>query len=289
MSEKVLITGSNSGFGKLMADTLLANGYTVIASMREPASRNKVAADDLSNQGAHVVEIDVTNDASVEAGVQKAIELAGGVDVLINNAGAGVLGWQENFTIDDWKKLFEINVFGVARMNRAVLPNMRKSGKGTIMYISSLLGKFCMPFFGPYNSSKHALEGLAENYRVELSQFGIESLVIEPGGFGTNFGASLLPSSDNESKQSYGDAASGPEKMMEGFASAFEGENAPNPQMVADAVLKLLQTPRGERSFRTVVDGMGWGDSIQGIADATENAHQGIYKAMQMEGLLQVS
>ena len=286
MSERVLITGAGSGFGKMMTETLLSNGYTVIATMRDPGGRNKAKVDALAGKGAHIVELDVTDDASVEAGVKKAVELAGGIDVLINNAGGGVVGWQETFTIDDWKKIFELNVFGVQRMNRAVLPTMRQEGKGTIIYISSLLGQFVLPFFGPYNASKHALEGMAENYRVELSQFGIESLVVEPGGYGTDFMAGLIKPGDDARKGTYGEAAGAPEQMIAGFEQNYEADTAPDPQMVPDAVLKLLKTPRGERPFRTVVDGMGMAEPIQGIVDSTEQAHQGIYKAFQMDAML---
>merc|ERR1712137_1007266 len=99
-----------------MAKTLLRNGHEVIASMRDPEGRNKERAQELKSAGAHIVDIDVTRDASVEGGVSRAIEQAGGVDVLINNAGVGVLGWQEAFNMDDFQRLFDINVFGVQRM-----------------------------------------------------------------------------------------------------------------------------------------------------------------------------
>lgn len=243
MSENVLITGSNSGFGRLITQTLLNNNYTVIASMRDPEGRNKAGADELKTLGAHVVNIDVTDDQSISKGVKDAITQTGSIDVLINNAGVGVIGWQEAFTIEDFEKLFDINVFGVQRMTRAVLPFMKENKKGTLIQISSLLGQFVLPFFGPYNASKHAVEALAENYRVELSGYGIESLVIEPGGFGTDFGTRLISASDRNRAESYGDAANAPEQQMAGFEEHFNNENAPDPQMVADAALSLLTTP----------------------------------------------
>ena len=162
MAKKILITGANGGFGKLTTQALLAGRHTVVASMRDIDGRNKPVAEELSSAGAHVVEINVTDDDSVITGVQQATELAGGMDVLVNNAGIGVMGLQEAFTAADWQRLFDINVFGVQRMNRAVLPYFRKQGAGLLLHVSSLLGRMTIPFYGPYNASKWALEALAE-------------------------------------------------------------------------------------------------------------------------------
>lgn len=137
--------------------------------MRNLEGRNSKAASELQSLGAKTVEIDVTHDSSVNKGMSEAIELLNGIDVVVNNAGVGVLGLQETFTAEDWKKLFEVNVFGVQRVNRSVLPHMREKRSGLLIHISSLLGRVVMPFYGPYNSSKFALEALADNYRVELS------------------------------------------------------------------------------------------------------------------------
>ncbi|WP_370280689.1 SDR family oxidoreductase [Pontibacterium sp.] len=289
MNQTVLITGSNSGFGYLIANTLIDNGYRVVGSMRDPQGRNASVANDLKARGVVVVEIDVTDDESVSKGVEKAVEEVGAIDVLINNAGVGTLGWQESFDIDDFKKVFDINVFGVQRMVRAVLPEMKRQGKGTLIQISSILGKFVLPFLGSYNASKHAVEGLAENYRVELSQFGIQSLVVQPGGFGTDFGSNLLKASDRAVAESYGEHADAPEQMWAGTEQSHDSEDAPNPQMVADAVLQLLRTEAENRPFRTVVDGTGLNPAIEGINRATEQAMQDIYSTYGMDNLFQLN
>ena len=130
MSKKVLITGASGGFGALTVKTLLKEGHKVAATMRNSASKNKGIADELSGLGAEIIEMDVTSDDSADQGVSKATELMGGLDVVINNAGVGVLGIQENFTVDDFKKLFEVNVFGVQRVTRAALPHLRSQGSG---------------------------------------------------------------------------------------------------------------------------------------------------------------
>ncbi len=288
MSQTVLITGASNGFGLLTARTLLAAGHTVAASMRDPENRNKAAADELGSKGAYIVNIDVTDDAGVETGVARAIKLAGNIDVVINNAGAGALGLQEAFTIDDWKTLFDLNVFGVQRMNRAILPHMRSRGSGLLIHISSLLGRFVIPFMGPYNASKHALEALADNYRVELAPLGIESIIVEPGGYGTDFGPNALKAGDKDRIKSYGDMSDAPEKMMGEFGKNFEGDDAPSPQMVADAVLRVIELPRGQRPFRTVVDGLGMGDPIEKYNLAADQTTKGIYTAFGMDSMLKV-
>ena len=288
MSKRVLITGASAGFGKLTADTLLANGHQVVASMRNVETKNQAVAEELIKSGAIVVEIDVTDEQSVNSGVSLAISELGGIDVVVNNAGLGVLGMQEFFTVDDFQKLFNVNVFGVQRVNRAVLPSMRSAGSGLLIHVTSLLGRITMPFYGPYNASKWALEAMAENYRCELSGFGIESCVVEPGGYPTTFFGSLITPSDTSREESYGDFMNVPKQSTEGFAQALADNPDQKPQDVADAILGLIETPAGERPFRTVVDKMGMGDPIKDYNQQAEQLTQGIYSAFGMQDMLEV-
>jgi NAD(P)-dependent dehydrogenase (short-subunit alcohol dehydrogenase family) len=284
----VLITGSSRGFGLLIAKTLLKAGHKVVATMRDVDGRNRAAAEDLRSAGAHTVEMDVTDEASVEKGAREALKSAGGLDVVVNNAGVGVLGLQETFTPEDWKRLFEINLFGVQRVNRAVLPHMRQRRSGLLIHISSLLGRMVIPFFGPYNASKFALEALADNYRLELSSFGIESVIVEPGGYGTDFAESLIRPSDTARAGQYGDLAKAPQRSMDAFAQVFEGPNAPDPQWVADAVAGIIRMPRGKRPFRTVVDRLGMGAAIEPYNKAIEEIQAKVYAAFGMAESLQL-
>lgn len=288
MAKKVLITGSNGGFGKLTVETLMKAGHHVAASMRGVSGKNKEAADALRSAGAIVVEIDVTSDESVNTGVKEAIDQLGGLDVVINNAGVGVAGMQEHFTIDDWHKLFDVNVYGVQRVNRAALPYLRKQGHGLIIYISSLLGRMTLPFYGPYNASKWALEALAENYRVELSGFGVENVIVEPGGFETSFFGNLIQPSDQSRNEAYGEFMNAPQQMGEGFGEALAQNKEQDPQKVADVILDLINTPKGEKRFRTPVDYMGMGEPLKGYNDQLEEITRGIYSNFQMEGMLDV-
>ena len=285
---KVIITGANGGFGALTVKTLLSQGHSVVATVRNPESKNKAAAEELTALGAHVIHLDVTDDESVNTGVAKAIEWLGGLDVVVNNAGIGNLGIQEQYTTEDWKKLFEVNVFGVQRVNRAALPTLRAQGSGLLIHISSLLGRMVFPFYGPYNASKWALEAMAENYRIELSAFGVDSTLIEPGGFPTGFFNDLMKPSDTSSNAGYGDMIHAPQQAFESFEGALAQNPSQDPQLVADAVLKLIETPAGSRPMRTTVDNMGMGAHISAYNEQLQQVHEGIYGAFGMDGMLKL-
>lgn len=288
MAKKILITGASGGFGKLTVLTLLQKGHQVAASMRDIHGKNKNVADELRKAGAKIIEIDVTDDTSVNNGVQKAITDLDGLDVLINNAGLGVLGMQEFFTPADFQKVFDINVFGVQRMNRAVVPYFREKKNGLIVYTSSLLGRIALPFYGAYQSSKWALEALAENYRVELSGFGIENCIVEPGGYPTAFSDNLLRPSDNSREVGYGDFAKVPEAALHNFENVLKNNPQQNPQKVADAFAELIEKPKGDKSFRTAVDFIGMADHIQNYNEHLEQIMTGLYTNFGTQGMLSV-
>lgn len=282
----ILITGANSGFGSLIIADLLAADHTVAGSMRDIAGRNADAAKSLRDQGVEVVDIDVTDDASVEAGVAEAEARLGHIDVLINNAGVGVHGLQENFSADDFQKVFDINVFGVQRMTRAVLPGMRARGSGLLLNISSLLGRVSLPFYGPYNATKWALEAMTENYRVELSAFGVDVAIIEPGGFPTTFFGNLMHPSSRDRDAGYGEMASAPDAAFATFNDFLKENPQQNPQLVADAVLSVLSAAPGTRPFRTTVDKVGMGDAVDPYNEALAQVTNGLYTAFGMDGML---
>ncbi len=286
MSKKVLITGASGGFGRLTVNTLLAGDYKVAATMREIDGKNKDIAQELSNAGALVVELDVTSEESVNAGINKGIQALGGIDVVINNAGVGVSGMMEHFTTNDFQRIFEVNVFGVQRVNRAVLPHLRKQKSGLLIHISSLLGRVTLPFWGPYNGSKWALEAMAEGYRYELSGFGVDSCIIEPGGFPTEIFEKLITPSDKSQEESYGEFMNVPKTFSDGFAQAMAENSEQDPQLVAGAILNLIETRPGKRPLRTVVDKMGMGEFIDKYNEQLENITSELFKASQIEQML---
>ena len=278
MKKKILITGASGGFGKLTIETLLKNGYEVVGTVRTIQGKNKETSEKLVKAGAKLIAMDVTDDENVETGIKKAIELLGGLDVVINNAGVGVIGMQEHFTSEEFKYIFDVNVFGVQRVTRAVLPYLRRQKSGLLIFLTGLVGRIILPFHGPYNASKWALEALAESYKMELSQFGIECCIVEPGGFPTNFMKNQLKPKDSSRNVSYGKFMDAPEAMIKNYKKALEHNPNQNPQKIADAILNLLENPEEQRPFRLVIDHMGLGEPIKAYNDYYHELIQNIFK-----------
>jgi len=253
MSKTILITGTSSGFGRDTAETLARAGHTVYASMRDIAGVNRPHADALRALGLAVVQLDVTDEASVESAVGTVLAKAGRIDVLINNAGIAAAGVSEAFTPDQVRALFEVNVFGLQRTLRAVLPAFRRQGDGLIVNVGSILGRVTFPFFGLYGASKHAVEALTDSYRYELSQFGVDVVLVQPSAYPTSMYSGVQQPADNRRAEDYGAVGKIPGKMFETFMGIFQGKNAPNPHDVAEAVAKLVGQPKGSRPARIVV------------------------------------
>src|SRR6266849_3485445 len=267
MSKTILITGASSGFGRDAAETLAHAGHRVFASMRNIADRNGPHAEALRAKGIHVVELDVTDDASVERGVAEVLAQAERLDVLVNNAGIGSAGVSEAFATDQVRALFDVNVFGVQRMLRAVLPTFRRQGEGLVVNIGSILGRVTFPFLGLYGASKYALEALTDSYRYELSQLGIDVVLVQPSAYPTNLFAAGQKPGDAQTGTAYGEIGTIPGKMLETFMGIFAAPNAPNPHDVAEAVAKLVATPKGQRPDRVVV-GQAFGSDAVNAAVA---------------------
>jgi NAD(P)-dependent dehydrogenase (short-subunit alcohol dehydrogenase family) len=183
----VLITGCASGFGKLAALHFARQGDTVFATMRDPSRGEELAKTiEVEKLPVEVLKLDVTDEASVNQAVRHAVDKAGRIDVLVNNAGIGHRGPIEETDDAEMKEVFEANFFGAMRVTRAVVPHMRAQGSGRIINVSSLAGVVTPPFDGVYSASKKALEAAAEALYYEASPFGIKVSIIEPGGFQTN-------------------------------------------------------------------------------------------------------
>ncbi|MBD3944085.1 oxidoreductase [Nocardioides ganghwensis] len=238
MSKPVaLVTGGSSGIGEATARALLAKGFAVYAVARRV---ERMSA--LESEGVHVFAMDVTDDASMVAGIERIITEQGRIDVLVNNAGYGSYGAVEDVPIDEARRQFEVNVFGLARLVQLVTPHMRSRRSGRIINISSIGGKFYEPFGAWYHATKFAVEGFSDSLRMELRPFGIQVVLIEPGPIRTEWNEiardSLLERSGDGA---YADWARKAHGVMERFD---EPSRASSPEEVADKIVKAALAKR---------------------------------------------
>jgi NAD(P)-dependent dehydrogenase (short-subunit alcohol dehydrogenase family) len=285
MAQTILVTGSNSGFGRLTVETLARQGYRVFAGMRAVEGRNAPAAADLrtlaerEQLALQIVELDITSDASVEQAIKSIVDSTGRLDVVVNNAGVAYTGPLEAFTLEQVRQQFETNVFGILRVNRAALPQMRKQGSGLLLQIGSLAGRVAIPFQGLYGATKFALEGLTESYRDELAPFGIDAAIIEPGTYPTPIGTRRQDAADTARAAIY-------QAEMEAFMTPFFAENRsatpPDPQEVADAVARVIALPAGKRPLHTVVAPAAQRGAPEAVNDATTQATQSFFQALHL-------
>jgi NAD(P)-dependent dehydrogenase (short-subunit alcohol dehydrogenase family) len=259
MSAVVLLTGASTGFGRDAAERLARLGHHVFATMRDIAGRNAPHRASLEQLAIterlrlQVLELDVTDDASVQSAVRTALERAGRLDVVINNAGVAGIGVTEAYTPEQFQEMFDVNVYGVVRVNRAVLPSMRARGAGLLIHVSSGAGRVAIPAMAAYCASKFALEALADAYRFELLPFGIESVLVEPGIYRTAIFDRLAVPADAERLASYGKAAEYAEQVLGTFKAAIAAPDAPGSEEVASTFVRLVEMAPGRRPFRTVV------------------------------------
>jgi|RhiMetdeSRZDD1v2_1073273.scaffolds.fasta_scaffold12214_9 NAD(P)-dependent dehydrogenase (short-subunit alcohol dehydrogenase family) len=281
----ILITGTNSGFGWLAANSCAAHGHKVYATMRNTKSNNAEKAKALAREAnIEILDLDVTNSKSVTDAVASIINKEGRVDVLVNNAGIYATGIAETFTEEDLERVINVNVKGVWRTIKAVLPKMRKQGDGLIINISSVAGRFSTPFMTVYNSSKFALEGLTEGLHYEVKSLGVDVVMIQPGAFPTEIFGKIVSGSDIEVIEGYGELAKVPEQIGEGVMQMFEAMN-PNPQLVADAVVNLINTTKAKRPLRTVVD-MATGNIVEGANKHVQEHYASFLSAFGMQAML---
>jgi len=273
---RILVTGTSSGFGRLIAQALANAGHVVFAGVRDARGRNARAFAELAAwrgpSGASLtpVEVDVTDEASVIA-CAEALEAAGGVDSVVQNAGVAAAGLVETFSTHAAQRLFDVNVFGPYRVLRALLPQMRRLGGGRVVYISSTDGREVMPFLGIYNATKAALESLAEGWRYELNAIGIQTVIVQPGTFPTtSILANLVQADAPDRAAAYGAFADAPNQLFAGIGAMVEAGQAPRLELVADAVLAAFAP---EAPVRIVVDASGFDGAarINAVCDAVQS------------------
>jgi len=279
----VLVTGTSSGFGRLTVETLARRGHTVFATMRDPEGKNAAAAAELSGlaqKGSlpiHVLSMDITSESAVNAAVARAAEQAGRIDAVVNNAAVGGFGITEAFTIDQVKEQFDTNVFGALRVNRAALPHLRKAGRGLILYVSTSIARTPMPFMGVYCATKAASEIFAEEARYVLAPLGVESAILQAGIYPTPLQSKMAQPADGARAGGYGPLFPVMEQM--GKAMQYMLSSKPDPQEVADAVLKLVEAPAGSRPLRTLV-GSTHPTGVKELNESSDRLVEGFYGAM---------
>jgi NAD(P)-dependent dehydrogenase (short-subunit alcohol dehydrogenase family) len=258
MNRVVLITGSSTGFGRATTELLGSHGYSVFATMRDSTGRNAQHREALESLASaeglpiHVVEMDVTDDASVSAATGEILERAGRIDVVINNAGVAALGITEAYTPEKIQKLFDVNFFGVVRVNRAVLPAMRRQRSGLLIHLSSAAGRTVVAYFGIYCASKFALEALADSYRFELAPLGVDSVVVEPGIHRTPILDAFQAADDKARAAEYSPDGDFTSRVQAVFDAARSSPKTPGAAEVAEAMLRVIEMPAGTRPFRTI-------------------------------------
>ena len=283
--KRILITGASQGFGHGAAKALAERGHTVFATMRGVSGKNEGQAAELrkwaedGGHALHVLELDVSDDASVQSAVAEAVKTAGGLDVVFNNAGVGTFGIQEAFSPDQVANLFGVNVVGPLRVNQAVLPHMRKAGSGHIVYISSGLGRVTMPFLGPYGATKYAVEALAESTAMELAPLGIRTSVIQPGAYGTGFGQNSIQPSNAGLLEEYGPVKQMFEGFAQHFAEMFEKGTVGNPKEVVDAFVQVAESSEGP--MRVPV-GADMSEALNTVNEVCDKVQQGVRSNLGM-------
>ena len=263
MSKIILVTGASSGFGRLTAEALARAGYTVYASMRDIAGRNASEVARITRFSREhgvdlrTVELDVLSQDSVDRAVAKVLADCGRIDVVVHNAGHMVFGPAEAFTAEQYAQLYDVNVLGAQRVNRAVLPHLRWQKQGLLIWVSSSSSAGgTPPYLAPYFAAKAGMDSMAVQYARELARWGIETSIVVPGAFtsGTNHFSHSGKPADAARAAEYeaGPYAGFGEQVQKAFAAIVPPDA--DVTQVADAIVKVVDAPFGKRPFRVHID-----------------------------------
>ncbi len=263
MAQVALVTGASSGFGRMIAGELAAAGLVAYASMRDTTGKNADVVKEIAREATdtgvdlRTIELDVQDAASAEAAVGAIVGEHGRIDVVVHNAGHMVWGSSEAFTPEQLAELYDINVLGTQRVNRAALPHMRKARSGLLVWISStsVMGGI-PPLLGPYFAAKAGMDQMAVAYARELAPLGVETAIVVPGAYtkGTNHFANAGEPADQDRAKAY--AQAWPHGFADRMQSALAATDPPDsdPSEIGRTVAAIVRAPAGERPFRTVID-----------------------------------
>lgn len=292
MTKTIVITGASSGFGAMTARHLADAGHVVYAGMRDIATRNATAAEAARDYAAdhHVdlrpIEMDVSDQGSVDAAIDTIVTTAGRLDVVVHNAGHMTLGPAEAFTPDEVAQVYDTNVLSTQRVNRAALPHLRAQRDGLVIWVGSSSSRGgTPPYLGPYFAAKAAMDALAVSYSAELARFGIETSIIVPGSFtvGTNHFQHAGHASDTDTVAQYDRRY--PDLMEQ--VSVRLADLAPveqDPAEVARAITDVVDTAKGDRPFRVHIDPAH--DGAEEVFDLGDRIRTDFYRRLDLADLL---
>lgn len=273
----ILVTGASSGFGMSASKALALAGHTVYASLRGADGKGAKTVSDYAEWAKkervdlRTVELDVQSQPSIDAAVAKITGDAGRIDAIVHNAGHMVYGPLEAFTPEQLAEQYDVNVLGTQRLNRAALPAMRERGRGLLLWIGSTSTRGgTPPYLGPYFAAKAGMDALAVSYAAELARWGIETTIVVPGSFttGTNHFENAGEPSDEPRAQAYADGPTGSisDQALKGLAELAPPDA--DPEDVARAIVRVVDTPFGRRPFRVHIDPADDGaEVVNAVAD----------------------
>jgi NAD(P)-dependent dehydrogenase (short-subunit alcohol dehydrogenase family) len=290
----VLVTGAATGIGALTVRSLAKAGHVVYASMRDIAGRNAAKVRELRDWGfangadVRVVELDVLSQASADAAVASILADRGRLDAVVHNAGHLVIGPTEAFTPEEIARVFDTNFLGAQRVNRAVLPVLRKQGRGLVLWVSSstVRGGF-PPFLGPYAAAKAAMDSLAVSLSYELARFGIETSIVVPGAF--TKGTEHFPSAGRPADEDTAAAYARYDGLLDQVGARLSELSPPesDPAAVGEEIARIVSLPHGERPFRSVVDFID--DGAAEVTEVAERVREQFAQRIGIADLLKVS
>ncbi|GAA1028397.1 SDR family oxidoreductase [Virgisporangium ochraceum] len=280
-----VVTGASSGFGAMTARALVHSGHTVYAGMRGTKGRNREAAEEFDRLG-HSVEMDVSDQSSVDGAIARVIGEQGRIDVVVHNAGHMTLGPAEAFTPEQLAAVYDTNVLSTQRVNRAVLPHLRERGDGLLVWVGSTSARGgTPPYLAPYFAAKAAEDALAVSYAVEVARFGIDTTIVVPGSFtsGTNHYAHAGHPDDTAVADAYARAYDG---AIDDLLARQAAQSPPDadPEEVAREIARVVDLPKGRRPFRVYIDPAR--DGAEEVFRVGDRIRLDFYRSLGYESLL---
>lgn len=247
MSKTILITGSSTGIGRASVLKFQQEGWNVIATMRSPEKEKEL----IKLENVAVTKLNVQDETTIRSAIEEGLSKFDGIDVVLNNAGYGLMGTFESIGRDSIQRQFDVNVFGLFDVTRAILPHFREHKKGTIINITSIGGKMTLPLTSLYHATKFAVEGFSESLHYELAPHGISVKIVEPGGVNTDFASRSLDFQHDESLTDYNEYVG---TVFKNMMESFTPETMSSPALIADVIFEAASDGKKTLRYRAGAD-----------------------------------